>query len=381
MSKINYLKLFSLFFITWFIFAISFSQVIPYMTQIGLSEQQRSFVFVSSAGVGMLAQLVVGYLSDKFQKMKLFFIGSTILLLVFSSLSYSKLPSQPRLSIFLISTFVALFRVTGNLAETWVYQMDEAVSNQFGLVRTFGSIGWAAGAMMIAPNLQGEGFFQLPYWLIPLTLLVVFLSLSLPDSKTIENKESLKLSEVKELFKHQQFRLAIFIFFILFFVLTFEGITVIDKMVEVKATPEHIGRFWGIQALVELPFMILGMRIIKSSGVKKIMLITSFFFIIKYVLFGLATQGDHFVYIALLQIITYPFLILSQKVIVNKTTPEHLRTSGHMVMTGITSNIPIIIVPILSSFLHQSLSYSVILILAGALCSLALIGSFYIEKA
>ena len=351
---------------------MTYSQVIPYMTSLGFSESQRSWIFTTSAIIGMAVQLFVGYLSDKNQKMKIYFIWSMVFLLIFSAISYSSLPNAYALYFITISSFVALFRVGSNLAETWTYQINEEVMSKFGLIRVFGSIGWAVGSYVVAEFISQQGYNALPLWIIVLSIIVLLLSFGIVDAQKISNPSSLKLSDVNELFKNKQFALSVVVYFVFFFVYTMEGLTLIDKMIEINATSQQIGNLWAFQAIVELPLMVYGIKLIEKMGIKKILVITAIAYFIRYGLYGLATEGNQIVLISGLQLITYPFMLLSQKVVINKTTPLHLRASGHMVMTGITSNIPIIIVPLLSALLHRFMSYSSMLIGAGILCLLTI---------
>ncbi|NLW28994.1 MAG: SLC45 family MFS transporter [Erysipelothrix sp.] len=72
MRKGLYSRLFSLFFVTWAVYSIVFSQVIPFLHSVGYNESQISWMLTASALIGMMTQLLIGYWLDKYQKPKSF---------------------------------------------------------------------------------------------------------------------------------------------------------------------------------------------------------------------------------------------------------------------------------------------------------------------
>ncbi len=359
---------------------MAFSQVIPYMTFLGFSESARSWMWTVSALIGIGAQLLVGYLSDKYQRIKRYFLISTILMLITSALGYSALGNSISLYFLLISLFVALFKISSNLIETWIIQVNHEVMSNFGLIRIFGSFGWAVGSIIVAQIIDNYGFHELPLWFTLCGLVTLLLIIGIPDSQKVSNKVNLELKDLKELLSNKQYVLSVVIFFILFIVYALDSLTVVDKMIEINSTSDQIGLRWGFQAIVEIPLMIFGFKFIQRFSAKKILGFTALIFGIRYALYGLSETANQMILISVLQAITFPFMLLTQKVLVNDYTPLHLRASGHMVMTAVTSNIPIIIVPLLNTLLHQYISYSQILLLGGILCLIPMILTFKLER-
>jgi len=333
-----------------------------------------------SALIGIGAQLLVGYLSDKYQRIKRYFLISTILMLITSALGYSALGNSISLYFLLISLFVALFKISSNLIETWIIQVNHEVMSNFGLIRIFGSFGWAVGSIIVAQIIDNYGFHELPLWFTLCGLVTLLLIIGIPDSQKVSNKVNLELKDLKELLSNKQYVLSVVIFFILFIVYALDSLTVVDKMIEINSTSDQIGLRWGFQAIVEIPLMIFGFKFIQRFSAKKILGFTALIFGIRYALYGLSETANQMILISVLQAITFPFMLLTQKVLVNDYTPLHLRASGHMVMTAVTSNIPIIIVPLLNTLLHQYISYSQILLLGGILCLIPMILTFKLER-
>lgn len=370
-NKLGYLRLFLLFFWSWFIYAMISSQIIPYMTHLGMSEGTRSWVFTTSALIGIISQFIFGYLSDKNQRIKIYFQLTVVLMIISSALGFASIQTPLTFYFLMIAIFLALFRLSSNLVETWSIQINDELLRNFGLIRIFGSIGWAVGSLAVANIIETQGYQALPKVIVLVGIIIGILTINISDSQKVANASTLKISHIRLLFSNVQFTLSIIIFFILFLVFNMETITVIDKMLELNSTNHQIGLLWSFQAIVEIPLMVFGFKFIQRYSAKKILMIAAIAYGIRYMLYGLALSGNQIILISGLQFISYPFLLLTQKIIVNLTTPLHLRASGHMVMTGITSNIPIVVVPLISTFLHQYMSYSIILFIAGVLCIIA----------
>lgn len=359
---------------------MAFSQVIPFMNSLGFSESLRSWMWTVSALVGMICQFFIGYISDRYQKMKPYILVLSILFLILSGLGYALVNSATSIVFLLISLFVAMFKVSSNLIETWTIQMNHEVKNQFGLIRIFGSIGWAIGAVVVAWIIEDKGFEHLPIWIVIGGLIMLLIMSQLPDSEKLLNPVNLEMRQVKELFQQPQYVLSLMIFFILFIVYALDSLTVIDRMVELQASNEQIGVRWSFMALIEIPVMVFGMWFIRRYSAKQIVKFTALMYGLRFVLYGFAQSPQQMILFSALQGVTFPFLLLTQKILVDDYTPPHLRASGHMIMTAITSNIPIILMPLLNAWLHQVISYSQILILSGLICLIPLALSFKLER-
>lgn len=368
MRKGLYSRLFGLFFIAWAVFSIVFSQVIPFLSSVGYSENQISWVLTSSAIIGMITQLLIGYWLDKYQKTKIFFVALIIIMSILSSVSYSITHLNFWLLFFLVSIFVALFRISSNVAETWVYQIDDDVMSRFGLIRIFGSIGWALASIVVAWVIERYNYFAVMPMVILLTVVVLLLSVGIPDSEKVSSSNSINFKDIKKLINNKQYVLGLWFFFILFMIYNFDMITGIYKMIELGSSNSLIGFKWFAQAVVEIPLMAFGAKLILKLTNRSVSLLTALFMGIRFILLGLATSPEQMVWISLLQAFTFPTMLLAQKDYVAKTVPLELRSSGHMIMTAITSNIPVILVPLISNMVSGFANNSQILLVSGILC-------------
>lgn len=374
MSKKSVIKLLSLCFIMFIAFigyGLMFTQLIVYMESIGMSASLRGLVLTISSTIGILLQLFSGYLSDKTGKTKHITITSHVILALLVWLSYSVVSKTIWVSFLALSIMVAVYRLASNLLEMWFFEMDDDTKKSYGSIRVFGSLGWALGAYLVAKL----GYTQLGVVFAVLIIFDSLLMLGLPNQTPSTVAQKLSFSDVRSLFKNREYVLLLIIFFWLFLISSLNGITVIDRLIELQASQQDVGTYWTLQAIVELPLFIFGGYLISKLGSKKILQLSSLFMLVRYVLYGLSTQVNHILWVSVLQIVTFPLLLLSQKHLVSSIVELKLRSSAHMLMTAITSNITMIVAPLLSGILVEYFSIQWILGIAGVSCLVPLLVS------
>ncbi len=95
-------------------------------------------------------------------------------------------------------------------------------------------------------------------------------------------------------------------------------------------------------------------------------------------IYGSTTSIDHVVIFSALQMVSFPFLLISQKELILNESPEHLRSSGQMVAVAFTSGFSSIISPILAGYLGEYFALNLVLIGMGLFMSVPiLLMSFY----
>lgn len=374
------LKLFGLFVIAFFSFSLTYSQIVPYMSSLGFSLQQRSWILTLSAIVGILFQVLYGFLCDKYQTIRPFFRMVFSLFMILSALSFSMIPSSLSLQFILIILFTCQFRIAANLVETWAFQINQAIAEVFGFIRLGGSIGWAIGSWLIAEIVKQANYSILTNYIIVSCVITLVITFWISDVNKVLNNESLTMVDIKQLLAIKTYRIAIIIYLVLFIVYCLDGITLVDKMLELGAGSKEVGIKFTMSAFLEIPLFVFGFYFIKRCGLKKLLIFLSLIMGVRFVLYGLAINVEQILWITLLQAFTFPILLVTQKEIVGEIVPLSLRSSGQLLMTALTSNVPIVFVPLITTQLRIFMSFSEILILFGILCIIALLLSFKIKE-
>ena len=354
-----------LFFIGFLGFSISFSQIIPFLTEMGYTASERGYILSFSALVGIAAQFLIGIVCDRMQKTKPMLILSIVVFTIAATVIYQL--QDPLLTIMLFwgSFTIAFFRTSNNLLETWIYTIDEDTRLHFGTIRVFGSIGWAVGSMVLGFLIRSYGYSVISLAIVPIMIVVLFMIFPLQDSDYQDTNSSFNFQELKILLKNKQFLLLLLVFFWVFLIFNMDQFTVIDYLLSLNAGSEVIGFKWSLQAVVEMPLMVLGIHFLLKFGLKKIVILATLSLVVRFVGIGLTSNIWLIMAYSSLQAIFFPLILLAQKEAVNQQVPAHMSASGHLIMTSITSNIPVIVMPLISSWASTKMSLSALIMWAG----------------
>lgn len=354
-------------------YAFFYTQIIPYMEQLGFSKVDRGYILSLGAILGILSQILVGSLADHLKKVKLLAIVMLILFVLCISVMYLKSDS---LSLWHLSIIVAInagfYYLHNNFIELWAFQSHENVRNNFGLIRLFGSIGWALASIIVGIILNYYSFKILGIIMFVIGIFILIIQLTIPDVKLIHHQK-FGFSDLISLLKNKTFMRNLLVCFLLFVGQQADAITVIEKMVSLNSSSSIIGLKWMICALVELPLMFLGIRLIVKHGYRKIINVVAVVFIIRMVLNGLATTPLQLAFITSLQFATFPLLLLSQKYMAIDDVKAQCQNSSIMIMTAIGTNLPVILIPLIQSLTANFLDLSSLCYVFAFLAFLALI--------
>lgn len=352
------------------------TQAIPFLTEIGYTSTERGYIMAAYALIAMVGQFYAGYLADKYQTVKKWVIYSTIAIIGFSIVTFIYNDKNFLLHLFMMANALGFIRIVGNLLETWILEVD-GLYPYFGSIRSFGSLGWALSSLS-SGYLIAYGGYELMMWVsIAVSVAVIVLTFALEDASKVSG-DTLNFKDVGALFKNKNYVLLVVVFTLIYIVQNADNITVTDYILSLGGNETDIGVKWFVQALSELPLMIFGSYFLFKLRGKKMMMIGGFALGLRYVLYGSTTSIDHVVIFSALQMVSFPFLLISQKELILNESPEHLRSSGQMVAVAFTSGFSSIISPILAGYLGEYFALNLVLIGMGLFMSVPiLLMSFY----
>lgn len=347
-------------FIAFAATSLLFNQFIPYLTEIGYSVTERGYMMSMLALVSIVGQIGVGYLSDKLGTIKRFFLYVVFIYGVTGIFAFAFDVNNFFFHLTLIGFVGGVTRVINNLFETWILEVDGLFS-KFGFIRTFGSLGWAVASLISGYLVVKFGFISLGYANAILCLSTILVSFLLEDANK-KSETSISFKEMGTLFRNRNYILLIAIYGIAYFVYSAESITVIDLIYELGGDAQAVGNKGFIHAMSEMPMMLIVTGLVLKYGSKRLMIIGSLVLGIKYVLFAIAPNMMTIYFISALQVFSFPFILMSQKDLVNREVPEHLRSSGQMLSVSLTSGLSAIITPTVAAYLVELTSINTTLI-------------------
>lgn len=327
------------------------TQAIPYLTEVGYTPVERGYIMAFYATIAMVGQFVIGFLCDKHKTIKRFLILMTIFLIGFSFLTYTLHDKNFIMHFFLMGSTISLVRIIGNLLEIWLIEVDGLYS-YFGVVRSFGSLGWALSSLGTGYLIVQYGYGTMAYVASFINILVIFLSIALEDADKTESKP-IKFADIKLLFQNKSYILLLVVYTFAFIVYNADSTSVTDYILSIGGTEGDVGMKWFVQAMSELPVMIVGTYVLNKLKGKRMMIIGSLMLGLRFVLYAAFPTTRGIFVSSSLQMISFPFILISQKELFLRETPKSLTSTGQMVAIAFTAGLAAIIAPILAGYLSE----------------------------
>lgn len=354
-----------LMFVMFFSHALLFTQIIPFLTSVGYTALERSYIIAAHSAFSMGGQILFGYLSDRYGTIKKFVIFLTGVILGAGLLAYNFQELNFIYHFIMMAMVAGSTRIVANLFESWLLELD-SMHQDFSYLRSFGSLGWAIASLVSGFMALRLGYGSLGIFAALLSIVVIYVAASTEDVAKL-SVEKLKIRDLKKLFKNKRYVLLVVVFFFSYLIYTIDGITITDYIFHLNGTSEDVGIKWFVQALAEIPVLFLGTYILSNFKIKNLFKISLFILMARFILTGLSTSVWQVIAIASLQAFTFPIMLIAQKHMIFKEVPKELMSSGQMVAASLTNGFSAILAPLLSGFLSTFLDISLVLYVVGLL--------------
>ncbi len=339
------------------------TQIIPFLTYVGYNPVERGMILSSIAIVAIIGQIIIGYLCDKYSTIKKFYHGLLFIFIILNGILYFISEEVFFIHLLLLGFAGGLFRIIAGLVETWTLEINENVKENFGLIRAFGALGWAIGAPLTSLLIDNFGYRIIGLSFAIVSMFSLLFSLNTPDASKIETNQKLKVSDIKILLKNRNYVILLGMLIMVNLVFAADMYTVIDKMVFLGANSSQIAFKWSFQAILELPLFFLGFVLLKKVGAKKMLIFSIFMYIIRFVLYTIATTPFQIIMISGLQAFTFPVLMIAQKVLVAEESPIQLKSTGQMFALSMYGGLSALLTPIISGNLIALLGFDITLLI------------------
>lgn len=328
------------------------TQIVPFLTSLGYSPIQRGYVLSMASVISIVGQMVAGYISDRYKTVRKLFIYLTVVMVLTAFMSFTVGIENYWYHFFMIGMGNGVSRIALNLLESWIMEVD-GLQPEFGAIRAFGSLGWSLFSLAAGFLITSFGYPSLAITIGVFSLVVMFFAAQLPDANKIETKK-VELSDLKLLFKNKDFIILIVIYLIAFISYNADTITLTDYMIELGGDESIIGLRWFVQASIEIPTMFIGYRILRRKGSHWMLVVGVSALALKLVGSGIAANNTIIIMLGALQLFCYPFLLLSQKDLIYKEIPPHLRSTGQLVAVSLSIGLAGALTPIISGMLVET---------------------------
>lgn len=222
-GKRNYILLSIFDFLYLFAWSSTMAFFVIWTTQhLGISATKTGWLYAINAFIALTMQPFFGYISDKFgTKKSLIFLIVALLLPVGPFFIYVYAPllvSSFWLGAILGGIYLGIIFNSGcGVIDSYIDKISRRYSFEYGRVRMWGSLGWAAAAYIVGRNINDNP--NLSFWLASIAIVLAAICFTLTKiTVTLEEEKmtsSLKAGNVLELMKDKQFwMLIIFTLFV-----------------------------------------------------------------------------------------------------------------------------------------------------------------------
>lgn len=374
--KGSYISYVLIYFFVYFAMA-SFSSVLPvYLTGVGKSATEMSLI-VSAAGLFSFAMVpVVGYLCDRTGKPRLV---SGVLLLAMGLLALIFPLCHGVWALFLLNGFIMSFM---NSVMPVSERIAGATKFRYGVLRVWGTFGYAAGAQAAGVAIQSFPAMVL-FILVLLSTLLGALGFAgaedpiLPDSaREREHRERVKLSSF---LKNPQFLLFLVIAF-LFSACSGTNMTYSPMLLSsMGVSTGVVGTVLSVSTLVEIPIILFSNKFMDRFSGKTLLLATFGVATVQFLFYGLAREPWVVVMIMILlkAIASTLFMMIILKIVRNLVAPE-LTTTGLSVVNSI-NNVGTIALQNLGGVVADNLDIQSLYLLMAGLTALGMILTLFLK--
>lgn len=365
--------LYAMNFLAFFAISMVNTQMIPFLSKLGYTVVQRGYILAANAVVAIVGQFLFGYLCDRFQRVKVFFLAAYLLLTASSFAMFLVEHQTFWYHLFTVALMGGMVKVIMGLDETWMLEVDQ---ENYGRLRASGALGLTIGSP-IAGFLVHR--FHYTSVLISLGIVSVILCWLIIKAKDADKKkgERIKMESVQQLLKNRGYLLLVFIYLLVYMIGTADQYVVIDKMLDIGGNSTSVGIKWALQSFMEVPLFLFSAKILARFQTKTLLYFGTLMYGIKFLLYGISFQPWMIILTAALQLVTLPIIMLTSKVLIKEITPEKLFSSAQMFAMAVFIGVSGLITPLITSYLSKAFGYDWTLYIVAAFSIIPLLLIFY----
>lgn len=362
--KGSYLSYVLIYFFSYFAMASFVSVLSVYLTNIGKSGGEMSFI-VSASGIFSFAMLpFTGYLCDRTGKSR-FISGALLVAMGAMALIFSQ--CRQVWALFLLE---GLLMACLNSAMPISERLAAATKFRYGVLRVWGTIGYAAGAQAAGLAIQHFPPIVL-FALVFLSTVIAAIGFAgaedpiLPAAPEQEREEK-RRPPLSSFLKNPQFLLFLLIAF-LFYASSGVNFNYAAYLLDTLGVPTGaVGTVLAVGTLVELPIILFSNKFMDRFSGKTLLLLACGMNVVQFLCYGLTRDPLTVVAVMILlkALAATLFMMLILKIVRNLVAPE-LTTTGISVVNSVTSLGTIIMQNVGGSILDSSNIHVLYLVLAG----------------
>ena len=370
-DKIN-LRFGALEFLMNFAYPMFFSYMVMYFRQYGHSESRIGIILsIATAGL-MFSQIASGYLSDSrisVKKIVLFHMAASavcaVLIIVFKNAAI--------LAIFLYIVGSFTGRTLTSLLDSYVTKLSAKRSKlNFGVVRGFGSMGFAISAVLAGIIVNQLGFslsFAIHAAAMAVGLLLCLKAEDVPVAHKSAGESVSFFKAASELLRHKPFMLALLASLVTYIGSTIHSGFLALVIVDVGGSSASLGIGLFLMAGSEAPVMWNYYRLMRRFTEEQLLMFSFIMYCVKIILIMLFYNVIGVVLLQAMQAITFALFLPSMIRYLGKIIPDRLLASSIMLWSSVYGGGSGIIASLIGGFVIEKYGIMVAHFVALAFCA------------
>ena len=322
--------------------------LIPFLQYKGFDPIQTGSLISLFTLSGLVGLFSIGYFCDKLKTIKKVLFPSLIITTITGAIAilFNK-GIVFYIGFFLMGLFNSML---GPLCDSWIMESSDDIKSRFGQLRAFGSVGWAFGVLIVGFVISNLGYKYVTFIYVG-SLLVGILT----------NKDYIFIVVTL---------LIICIGFRGYLQLVPYGIT------RIGGNTSDLGIYNFICSVSEIAMLILCGKIMHKLSPDKLLILSPIaIFIQMSVLYFI--HNIYAIYLSgLLQIFTYPIILMVGRTMIDRVCPENLKTTSQLMGFAMFNSLGVIIGSFVVGFLIEYLKIdrAILIMMAvailGVLCAI-----------
>ena len=206
------------------------------------------------------------------------------------------------------------FKVTVNVYDSYALESGDELKRRYGIVRAYGSIGWAVGSEMISRIVEKGTYKMLALTAVIAIGLLIAVNAMMDDAiKTADTR--INWSDITKLVKKKTYILIVASLTFCYIMLVAIDYIIVDKIVFIGGTERHVSLFWSAMALAELPLFFTANRLSRRYGAIRIYALSVVIYALRYLFYGMSDNLAFVLGLSLLQGLSFPLAMVATSLI------------------------------------------------------------------
>jgi len=307
--------------------------IVYYLISQGYSGSLVGTVMAVSALMRILGEMFFGYLCDRIKSIKKVFIGS-MLLLMFIIILF-RISSN----VYIISTLIVLIGFVllpqSSLIDSWIMGTSEQLAKSYGMMRLFGSIGYALVAWGLGKSIDTFGWNIMFICIGVFALITIILAINIPENYHCSKRLNKNKSNRKRLFRNAQYIYLVIITLLVMIPHSMVKVFIPVIIENAGGNPSHQGFIAFIIAIAEVPIFYFMKYILGKYKTNILILIAILSCALRIVLLMISTSITSIIWVNILAAITFPLILSVVRYRINLIAPDGSKTTAQAIATAV----------------------------------------------